>query len=115
MAQSHLGELRHLFCQLFDGWPAAEFLINLSRYEYPLDAYCEMGAVVRQIEEERHLPKDTFWSRLLIPTGDDHFPEAEAILAQLEEAEAKSRLQKERERFAAAPNVFAQTFSAIGL
>ena len=69
-AQSHLGELHHLIQSLFDKWTEADFIIDLSKWRFPLDAYCQVHEVLRQIEVERNLPKDTLSSRIFIPSYD---------------------------------------------
>lgn len=79
VAQSKLSELRRLLCELFDGWPSNDFLINLREWEYPLDAYIEMAEAVRSIEEQRGLSKDALWSRLCIPTAESSDEELSAL------------------------------------
>ncbi len=60
---SQLSHLRQLIVSLIDAFPQSNFRVDLSGYQCPLDAYCEFMDVVRQIEEERSLDKDSLQIR----------------------------------------------------
>ena len=79
MAQSTLEELQHLFQSLFDGWPEADFVVDLTRLRCPVDAYCEAMSAIRRIEETRGLPDGALEARVYIPTdGESSLEEMKA-------------------------------------
>lgn len=65
MIDSRLSHLRQLITSLVDSSPQGTFAVNMRGYRYPLDAYCELADVVRKVEEERGLEKDTLWDRFV--------------------------------------------------
>jgi hypothetical protein len=94
---SKLHNLKYVLCQLFDGWPETDFIIDLRHYLCPLDAFCEVMSLVEEIERSRGLQAGHLKKRIIFVTGDENKTESEVeALRILEGKEIQAKLNKER-------------------
>ncbi len=66
MIESKLADLKDSLVQLLNiSLTHQTFVIDMRHHRYPLGAYCEFADVLRSIEEDRHLPKDSLMTRFV--------------------------------------------------
>ncbi len=95
-ARTQLKTLSLFICELLNLGQGFEYAIDLRRYRYPLYAYCAICNVLKEIEIERGLERNSLNKRIIVVTNFGNSEKELKVLVELQRAELEAKMKIEK-------------------